>query len=117
MVVTTSSVYNLQSKRGLPLANQILGWVALGELPSSPSYFGINHSLRPRTRIGVVKPFRLDPGSVRLTFPVRISNQTSKSALEDPLVLPRVLCLFCDPFHQRRGTIFPFVFGPAGRLG
>ena len=31
MVVTASSVHNLRSKRGLPLVNQIIGWVALGE--------------------------------------------------------------------------------------
>ena len=36
MVVTASSAYNLRSKRGLPLVNQIIGWVALGE--KSPQF-------------------------------------------------------------------------------
>jgi len=38
MVITASSVYNLRSKRGLPLTNQVLGWVALGKaLSLAPS--------------------------------------------------------------------------------
>ena len=31
MLITTSSVLSLQAKRGLPLVNQMTGWIVLGE--------------------------------------------------------------------------------------
>ena len=37
MLITASSVYNLRSKRGLPLVNQILGWVVLSKSLVPPS--------------------------------------------------------------------------------
>ena len=33
MVVTQSSIISLQAKRGLPVGNQILGWLVLGMKP------------------------------------------------------------------------------------
>lgn len=33
MIVTQSSVQSLQSKQGLPLGNQVVGWVVLGSCP------------------------------------------------------------------------------------
>ena len=37
MIVTRSSITSLQAKRGLPLGNQIIGWLVLGvSLLSSP---------------------------------------------------------------------------------
>ena len=34
MLVTRSSVASLQARRGLPLGNQVVGWLVLGTLPS-----------------------------------------------------------------------------------
>ena len=36
MSVTASSIRNLQAKTGLPLMNQVLGWVVLGMCVSVP---------------------------------------------------------------------------------
>ena len=36
MSVTASSIRNLQAKTGLPLMNQVLGWVVLGTRISVP---------------------------------------------------------------------------------
>jgi len=87
MLVTASSVHSLRSKRGLPFVNQILGWAALGEIPSSPS----RHHQPLTTHFAFY--------SICLTVPIRIPSKTPKPVLEDPLVLPRVLGLFRDTFH------------------
>ena len=33
MLITRSSVASLQARRGLPLGNQVAGWIVLGRLP------------------------------------------------------------------------------------
>ena len=105
MLVTASSVYSLRSKRGLPLVNQALGWAVLGEIISSP--------FRHHQPLTMHFAFH----SIRLTVPIRIPRPTPKPLLEDSLVLPRVLGLFCDTFYQCRRAIFPFVFSAVGRVG
>jgi len=84
--------------------NQILGWVSLGEIPSS-----IFRHHRLLTTLTV--------HSIRLTVSLRILGQAPKSVLEDPLILPRVLGLLRDTFHQRRRAVFPFVFRAVGSVG
>lgn len=32
MIVTRSSIASLQAKKGLPLGNQLMGWIVLGEI-------------------------------------------------------------------------------------
>ena len=105
MFVTASSAYNLRSKRGLPLVNQVLGWIALGEKPPF-SPLRVTNTL-------ILSTFH----SIRVTVPIRIPDQTQEPIFKDPLVLPRVLGLFCDTFHQHRGAVFRFVFGVAGCVG
>ncbi|THH21384.1 hypothetical protein EW146_g133 [Bondarzewia mesenterica] len=41
MSVTASSVWNLQAKRGLPLMNQILGWIVLMTASIFPTVYGV----------------------------------------------------------------------------
>ena len=91
--------------------NQVLGWVALGRAPSPSRYHQTLTTYLPRCCRSV---FVSTPHSIRLNFPVRISDQTQKPALEDSLVLPRVLCLFCDTFYQCRRAVLPFVLGTVG---
>ena len=110
MFVTVSSVYNLRSKRGLPLTNQILGWVALGKILPPLTVGHTTHYTPSSTWI-----FAFD--SIRFTVPFRIPGQTPYPTLEDPLVLPRILGLFRDTFHQCRGVVFPFAFGAVGCVG
>lgn len=37
MIVTQSSIKSIQSKRGLPIGNQVVGWTVLSMLTQSPS--------------------------------------------------------------------------------
>lgn len=84
--------------------NQILGWVSLGEILSS-----IFRHHRLLTTLTV--------HSIRLAVSIRISGQTPKPVLEGPLILPRVLGLLRDTFHQCRRVVFPFVFCTVGSVG
>ena len=97
VLVTASSVYSLRSKRGLPLANQILGWVSLGENALSPSLSPVHASTSALQTPFLPSTFR----SIRLALPVRIPNKTQEPVLEDPFILPRVLGLFRHTFYQR----------------
>lgn len=88
ILVTASSVYHLQSKRGLPLVNQILGWVILGEI-SPHFYFALQTNL-----LSV-------HCSLCFIVPIRLPDHAPKLALENPLVLPRFLGLLRDTLYQR----------------
>ena len=101
---------NLRSKRGLPLTNQILGWVALGKILPPLTVGHATHASSSTSWI-----FAFD--SICSIVPVRIPGHIPHPALEDPLVLPRVLGLFRDTFRQCRGAVFSFVFGAAGCVG
>lgn len=102
MFVTTSSVYRLQSKQGLPLVNQILGWVVLGER--------LLRCHKPAFHLHI-------DDSLRLVVPIRVPRHVPKLAFEDPLILPRFLRLLRDTFYQRRRAVFPLVFGFVGCMG
>lgn len=103
MLITVSSVNHLRSKRGLPLANQILGWVVLGER-------SLHFHLVLQTRF-------LRDDSLRFVVPIRVPDHAPKPVLEDSLVLPRFLGLLRDAFYQCRGALFSFILGLVGYMG
>ena len=60
VIVTRSSALSLQAKAGLPLGNQIVGWIVLGELQT------LNKSLE-ETKANIFD-------SVVITTPIRPPN-------------------------------------------
>lgn len=102
MVVTRSSVASIQSKRGLPFGNQVVGWTVLGTFAIarlSTSVLIVSHS-------GVV-----------------ISTVPTQSPTQQPLPsptrhhLPHLLPHIRYPHHLLRGTILFRILRNIGDLG
>ena len=67
MFVTASSVRSLQAKQGLPLVNQVVGWIVLGLLGLSIAHVVVTH--RSSTVLSTLTPF---------IAPVKHANADSK---------------------------------------
>ena len=100
MLNTVASVRSLQAKLGLPLLNQIAGWIIFG-------VFNFHH---PRV-------FSLDGDpvflpSTRLAFPI-LSYRAEDSRGAPAHLLPLLLPVLRHPLHPRRGSFLPVILHDA----
>ena len=105
MIVTSSSIRSLQAKQGLPVGNQVVGWLVLGK----------PHS----TVISILKRTTSDSKYSRLTFDTFLVLIQHRHRLSSPPDnnLPHILPCFRHPYHLLRGTLLLLLFRYTYHLG